>query len=277
MMVDVILLERVENLGHMGQVVKVRPGYARNFLLPQKKALRATKDNLKYFESQRAQLEANNLKLKAEAEQVAGKMTGLSVVMIRQAGETGQLYGSVSARDVADAVTESGFTVERSQVALDHPIKTLGLHKIKVSLHPEVSLQVIVNVALTPEEAAAQARGLSAAEIAAAADAEDEAEVEAEAQESDETEAWIEFWRGRGTAGGKLRRPWKLHVRLALPSRPRWRSPIIAWLRTIPRPSRPCWARCWSTTRPIAGFRIFSPPSISTIRRISASMPRWSG
>jgi large subunit ribosomal protein L9 len=188
MMVDVILLERVENLGHMGQVVKVRPGYARNFLLPQKKALRATKDNLKYFESQRAQLEANNLERKAEAEQVAGKMTGLTVVMIRQAGETGQLYGSVSARDVADAVTESGFTVERSQVALDHPIKTLGLHKIKVSLHPEVSLQVTVNVALTQEEAAAQARGMSSAEIAAAADVEEEAEVEIEAEETDEAE-----------------------------------------------------------------------------------------
>src|SRR5271156_3358687 len=113
MMVDVILLERVENLGHMGQVVKVRPGYARNFLLPQKKALRETKDNLAYFDTQRSQLEANNLKLKSEAESVSAKMTGLSVVMIRQAGETGQLYGSVSARDVADSITEAGFTVAR--------------------------------------------------------------------------------------------------------------------------------------------------------------------
>ncbi len=186
-MVDVILLERVENLGHMGQVVKVRPGYARNFLLPQKKALRATKDNLAYFESQKAQLEANNLKLKTEAEAVAAKMAGLSVVMIRQAGETGQLYGSVSARDVADAVTESGFTVERAQVALEHPIKTLGLHKIKVSLHPEVALQVVVNVALTVEEAAAQARGLTSAEIAAQAEAEEDA-AEEEAAETEETE-----------------------------------------------------------------------------------------
>ena len=179
-MVDVILLERVENLGHMGQVVKVRPGYARNFLLPEKKALRATKENLKYFESQRAHLEANNLRLKSEAEAVAAKMHGLSVVMLRQAGETGQLYGSVSARDVSDAITESGFTVERRQVVLDHAIKTLGLHSVKVALHPEVALIVTVNIAQSADEAAAQARGLSAAEIAAAADAEIDEPVEEE-------------------------------------------------------------------------------------------------
>ncbi len=187
-MVDVILLERVENLGHMGQVVKVKPGYARNFLLPQKKALRATKDNLKYFESQRAQLEANNLRLRAEAEQVATKMAGLSVIMLRQAGETGQLYGSVSARDVSDAITEGGFTVERRQIVLDHAIKTLGLHSVKLSLHPEVSLQVTVNIAQSADEAAAQARGMTHAEIAAAADAEDEAE-ETEATEDADAEA----------------------------------------------------------------------------------------
>ncbi|MEI9981963.1 MAG: 50S ribosomal protein L9 [Aliidongia sp.] len=185
---DVILLERVENLGHMGQVVKVKPGYARNFLLPQKKALRATKDNLKYFESQRAQLEANNLRLRAEAEQVATKMAGLSVIMLRQAGETGQLYGSVSARDVSDAITEGGFTVERRQIVLDHAIKTLGLHSVKLSLHPEVSLQVTVNIAQSADEAAAQARGMTHAEIAAAADAEDEAE-ETEATEDADAEA----------------------------------------------------------------------------------------
>jgi large subunit ribosomal protein L9 len=188
MMVDVILLERVENLGHMGQVVKVKPGYARNFLLPQKKALRATKDNLKYFESQRAQLEANNLRLRAEAEQVAAKMAGLSVIMLRQAGETGQLYGSVSARDVSDAITEGGFTVERRQIVLDHAIKTLGLHSVKLALHPEVSLQVTVNIAQSADEAAAQARGMTHAEIAAAADAEDEAE-ETEATEDADAEA----------------------------------------------------------------------------------------
>src|SRR6267154_1653703 len=117
-MVDVILLERVENLGQMGQVVKVRPGYARNYLLPQKKALRATKDNLVYFEQQRTQLEAANLSRKKDAEHVAQKMEGLSVVVIRQAGESGQLYGSVSARDIADAVTQGGFTITRGQVVL---------------------------------------------------------------------------------------------------------------------------------------------------------------
>ena len=186
-MVDVILLERVENLGQMGQVVKVRPGYARNFLLPQKKALRATKDNLTYFESQRVQLEANNLQLRSQAEQVAAKMAGLSVIMLRQAGETGQLYGSVSARDVSDAITATGFTIERSQVALGHAIKTLGLHNVKVALHPEVALLVTVNIAQSADEAAAQARGLTHAEIAAAADAE-EVEEPVEAAADDESE-----------------------------------------------------------------------------------------
>ncbi|HTH96729.1 MAG TPA: 50S ribosomal protein L9 [Stellaceae bacterium] len=158
-MVDVILLERVEKLGQMGQVVKVRPGYARNFLLPQKKALRATKDNLAYFETQRAQLEANNLRLKGEAEQVSAKLNGVSVVVLRQAGESGHLYGSVSSRDIADAVTAAGFTIERRQVYLDTPIKTLGLHPVRIALHPEVSAQVTVNVAQSPDEAEAQARG----------------------------------------------------------------------------------------------------------------------
>jgi len=175
-MVDVILLERVEHLGQMGDVVKVRPGFARNFLLPQRKALRASKANIDYFESQRAQLEANNLHLKSEAAAVGQKMDGLTVVVIRQAGETGHLYGSVSGRDVADAVTAAGFTVLRRQVVLDQPIKTLGLHKVRLSLHPEVAVQVTVNVAQSDEEAAAQARGLTASEIAAAADAADEVE-----------------------------------------------------------------------------------------------------
>src|ERR687884_171003 len=125
-MVDVILLERVESLGQMGQVVNVRPGFARNYLLPQKKALRATKANLAIFEKQRAQLEATNLKRRHEAEQVAAKMGGLSVVIVRQAGESGQLYGSVSARDIAEAIDAAGFTIERQQVVLDRPIKTLG-------------------------------------------------------------------------------------------------------------------------------------------------------
>src|SRR5580692_3560124 len=127
--VELILLQRVENLGQMGDLVKVKPGYARNFLLPQRKALRANKSNLAHFEQQRAQLEAQNLKRREEAERLAERVIGLAVVIIRQAGESGSLYGSVSARDVADACTEHGLTVNRSQVVLEHPIKTLGLSK----------------------------------------------------------------------------------------------------------------------------------------------------
>ncbi len=173
-MIELILLERVENLGQMGEVVKVRPGFARNFLLPQKKALRATKENRTYFDKQRAQLEAQNLKRKGEAEQVSAKLEGTHVVIIRQAGESGQLYGSVSARDIADAVTAAGFTIARSQVVLDRPIKSLGLHKTRIILHPEVSATVTANVAQSPEEAAMQEQGvdpLSLARVAAAADA----------------------------------------------------------------------------------------------------------
>lgn len=154
---DVILLERVENLGQMGEVVKVRAGYARNFLLPKKKALRATKENMSTFEKRRAQLEAMNLKRREEAQSVASKMEGLSITAIRRAGESGQLYGSVSPKDVADAVTAAGFTIERSQVLIDQPIKTLGLHPVRVALHPEVMVGVTVNVAQSMEEAAAQA------------------------------------------------------------------------------------------------------------------------
>ena len=160
-LIDLILLERVEKLGQMGQVVKVRPGYARNYLLPQKKAMRATKDNLAYFETQRAQLEANNLARKSDAEDVAKKMEGLSVVLIRQAGESGQLYGSVSSRDIADAVTEGGFTVNRQQIVLDRPIKTLGLHPVRVMLHPEVGVTVTANVAQSAEAAEMQRAGLN--------------------------------------------------------------------------------------------------------------------
>ncbi|HEY0182252.1 MAG TPA: 50S ribosomal protein L9 [Rhodopila sp.] len=157
--VELILLQRVENLGQMGDVVKVKPGYARNFLLPQKKALRASKDNRARFEQQRAQLEAQNLKRREEAERIAERVGGLSVVIIRQAGESGSLYGSVSARDIADGATEAGLTISRSQVILEHPIKTLGLSQVRVSLHPEVSIMVTVNVARSPEEAERQARG----------------------------------------------------------------------------------------------------------------------
>lgn len=156
---ELILLQRVEKLGQMGEVVRVKPGYARNFLLPQKKALRATKANLAQFETQRAQLEAQNLRRREEAERVLERMEGLTVVIIRQAGESGSLYGSVSARDVADAVTASGLTTHRSQVVLDQPIKTLGLTKVRLVLHPEVSLLVTVNVARSAEEAEKQARG----------------------------------------------------------------------------------------------------------------------
>src|ERR1700727_2477359 len=157
--VELILLQRVDKLGQMGDVVKVKPGYARNFLLPQKKALRASKDNRAKFEQQRAQLEAQNIKRREEAERLAERVSGLSVVIIRQAGESGSLYGSVSARDVAEATPAGGLTVNRSQVLLEHPIKTLGLARVRVSLHPEVSIPVIVNVARSQEEAERQARG----------------------------------------------------------------------------------------------------------------------
>jgi large subunit ribosomal protein L9 len=172
---EVILLERIEKLGQMGDVVKVKPGFARNFLLPQKKALRANKGNLAFFEKQRAQLEAVNLKRREEASAVAAKMEGLKVLMVRQAGESGQLYGSVSARDLADAVKASGYTVERSQVALDQPIKTLGSHAIRLALHPEVSVTVTVTIARSQEEAERAAAAAAAAEAPA---------VEAEAEEA---------------------------------------------------------------------------------------------
>jgi len=156
---ELILLQRVEKLGQMGEVVRVKPGYARNFLLPQKKALRATKANLAQFADQRVQLEAQNLKRREEAERLLERMEGLTVVIIRQAGESGSLYGSVSARDIADGCTAAGLTVHRSQVVLEQPIKMLGLTKVRVVLHPEVSLQVTVNVARSAEEAERQARG----------------------------------------------------------------------------------------------------------------------
>jgi len=156
---QVILLERIGRLGQMGDVVKVRPGFARNFLLPLGKAMRATKENMQHFEKERAQLEVNNLQRKQEAEAVAKKLNGLRFTVIRQAGDTGQLYGSVSTRDVADAVTAGGFTIDRVQVLLDKPIKNLGFHEVRVSLHPEVEIKVAVNVARTEEEAERQAAG----------------------------------------------------------------------------------------------------------------------
>lgn len=156
---QVILLERIGRLGQMGDVVNVRNGYARNFLLPQKKALRATKENLQRFEKERAQLEARDLELKKEAEAVAVKLNGVKFIAIRQAGDTGQLYGSVTSRDIAEVVTGGGFTVDRRQIVLDRPIKTLGIHPIKIALHPEVVVQVSLNVARTEDEAERQERG----------------------------------------------------------------------------------------------------------------------
>jgi large subunit ribosomal protein L9 len=156
---EVILLERVAKLGQMGETVKVRSGYARNFLLPRGKALRATEANKKHFDAQRAQLEARNLERRKEAETVGEKLNGQSFIILRQSGETGVLYGSVSTRDLAEIMTQNGFTVDRNQIAINQPIKTIGLHAVPVSLHPEVEVQVTINVARSPEEAERQARG----------------------------------------------------------------------------------------------------------------------
>lgn len=184
---EVILLERIEKLGQMGDVVNVKPGFARNFLLPQKKALRASKDNLAFFEKQRVQLEALNLKRRDEAQAVADKMAGLSVLMVRQAGESGMLYGSVSGKDVADAVKAAGFTIERRMVNLDQPIKTLGSYGVRISLHPEVSVTVTINVARSAEEAERAAAAAAAAEAEEAeAPAEEEEAVVEEAEEATE-------------------------------------------------------------------------------------------
>ena len=156
---ELILLERVENLGQMGDVVTVKSGYARNFLLPQRKALRANEENRKRFEVQRADLEARNLERKKEAEQVAVKLDGRSFVVIRQASETGLLYGSVSTRDIAETASDDGVQVERSQVRLDKPIKSLGIFPVRVRLHPEVDATIEINIARSEEEAERQAAG----------------------------------------------------------------------------------------------------------------------
>lgn len=159
MHMEVVLLERVPKLGQMGDVVRVRPGFARNYLLPRKKALRATKENMVYFETQRKRLEATNLERRQDAEKVAEKLKDFSVVLIRQASEALQLYGSVSARDIAQAATEAGTTISRPQVNLDKAIKTLGMHDVEIVLHPEVSVPIKVNVARSAEEAEFQAQG----------------------------------------------------------------------------------------------------------------------
>ena len=179
---QVVLLERVEKLGQMGDVVKVKDGFARNFLLPKKKALRATKANIEYFETQRAQLEARNLENRKEAQKVGDKLEGKAFTLLRQASDRGALYGSVSPRDIADAITNGGFSITRTQVPLDHAIKTLGLHPLTVVLHPEVRVNVTINVARTEDEAERQARGEDVlAEKTEEEDAADAAKVAAEA------------------------------------------------------------------------------------------------
>ena len=174
---EIVLLERVAKLGQMGDVVKVKQGYARNFLLPQGKALRATQTNLARFETDRAQLEARNLELKHEADAVAAKLDGKQFVIIRSASEGGALYGSVTTRDAADAATADGFSLDRRQVILNHPIKELGLHVIEVRLHPEVIANITVNVARSSEEAEMQAAGKTIQELQAEADAEAEFDI----------------------------------------------------------------------------------------------------
>lgn len=177
---QIILLERIEKLGQMGDVVRVKDGYARNYLLPQKKALRATEDNRASFEKQKAQLEATNLDRRTEAEAVAEKLDGLKCVVLRQASEGGQLYGSVNSRDIAQAVTQAGFTVDRKQIQLTATIKTIAIHDVRVTLHPEVSVDISVNVARSEAEAATQDRGA------------DPAAAEAESEETRDAEEFFE-------------------------------------------------------------------------------------
>jgi large subunit ribosomal protein L9 len=174
---DVILLERVAKLGQMGDVVSVKDGYARNYLLPQRKAMRANDNNLKAFEAQKAQLEARNLETKKEAEDLAARLGGQQFVVIRSASDSGALYGSVTTRDAADAATDAGFSIDRKQVALTAPIKELGLHIVSVVLHPEVDVTITLNVARSTEEAELQASGRSIQELAAEEEAAAEFEI----------------------------------------------------------------------------------------------------
>ena len=156
---DVILLERISRLGQMGDTVKVKDGFARNFLLPQGKALRANDTNKKKFEGQRAQLEARNIERRSEAQEIADRLDGKSFIAVRSAGETGQLYGSVSTRDIADLVTAEGFSVNRNQILLNQPIKTIGVTNVAIALHPEVEVTISLNIARTADEAERQAKG----------------------------------------------------------------------------------------------------------------------
>ena len=174
---QIILLQRVAKLGQMGEVVNVKDGYARNFLLPQGKALRANANNIKTFEVKKAQLEATNLESRGEAEAFGAKLDGQIYVVIRSASDAGALYGSVTTRDAAESATEGGFTVARGQIVLDRPIKELGIHTVSVVLHPEVTVKIKLNVARSVEEAALQASGKSIQELAAEAEAEADFEI----------------------------------------------------------------------------------------------------
>jgi len=204
---EVILLERIEKLGQMGDVVNVRAGYARNYLLPQKKALRATEANKKQFEARRAQLEATNLERRSDAEKLGEKLNGLSVVIVRQAGDAGQLYGSVNARDIAVAVSQAGIAIARQQVGLQNPIKALGLYPVRVLLHPEVAVTVTANIARSEEEAKVQAKTGKAVLTGAAAEAEETRRPrkgkEAEAAEAEAAELAAKFFEeGAGPKTG---------------------------------------------------------------------------
>ncbi|MEM9428125.1 MAG: 50S ribosomal protein L9 [Pseudomonadota bacterium] len=174
---DVVLLERVAKLGQMGDVVSVKQGYARNFLLPQGKALRATPQNLARFEAEKAQLEARNLESKSEADALASRLGGQQFVVIRSASDSGALYGSVTPRDIADVATEDGYSLDKKQVSLLRPIKDLGLHPVQVTLHPEVDVEIAINVARSREEAELQASGKSIQDLQAEADAEAEFDI----------------------------------------------------------------------------------------------------
>lgn len=190
---EVILLERIEKLGQMGDVVNVKPGYARNYLLPRKKALRASEASRAVFQEQRAQLEAENLKNRQEAEGIATEVNGRTIIIVRQASDSDQLYGSVTTRDIANGITESGVTIDRRQVILPNPIKTVGMHSVRINLHPEVTTEIVANIARSEEEAEMQARGERVNRDGDVIDiAEEEAALEAEAVFEESAEPDVE-------------------------------------------------------------------------------------
>ncbi len=190
---EVILLERIEKLGQMGDVVNVKPGYARNYLLPRKKALRASEASRAVFQEQRAQLEAENLKNRQEAEGIATEVNGRTIIIVRQASDSDQLYGSVTTRDIANGITESGVTIDRRQVILPNPIKTVGMHSVRIDLHPEVTTEIVANIARSEEEAETQARGERVNRDGDVIDiAEEEAALEAEAVFEESAEPDVE-------------------------------------------------------------------------------------